>query len=100
MLARPFLIQKNTMACDLSLGRIKACKDSVGGINNIYLINYDDLVIGDVTYDVTDTDIITDGYLNINKITNKAIDEIRDKKFLLIRKVDGHTEIDVEHLLI
>ena len=49
---------------------------------------------------LNDTDIITDGYLNINKITNKAIDEIRDKKFLLIRKVDGHTEIDVEHLLI
>lgn len=48
------------MACDLSLGRLEACKDSVGGINNIYLINYDDLVIGDVAYDLTDTDVITD----------------------------------------
>ena len=48
------------MACDLSKGFLEACKDKVGGINNIYLINYDDLVIGDVTYDVTDTDVITE----------------------------------------
>jgi hypothetical protein len=48
------------MACDLTLGFLEACKDKVGGINNIYLINYDDLVIGDVTYSGTDTDVITD----------------------------------------
>ena len=48
------------MACDLTLGFLEACKDKVGGINNIYLINYDDLVIGDVAYSGTDTDVITD----------------------------------------
>ena len=48
------------MACDLSKGFLEACKGKVGGINNIYLINYDDLVIGDVTYDLTDTDVITE----------------------------------------
>ena len=30
------------MACDLSLGRLKPCKDSVGGIKNIYFVNKKD----------------------------------------------------------
>lgn len=45
------------MACDLSLGRLKPCKDSVGGIKNIYFCNFGDF--GTITYDVTDTDVIT-----------------------------------------
>tara|TARA_R110001599_G_scaffold299078_1_gene504025 strand:- start:5729 stop:6259 length:531 start_codon:yes stop_codon:yes gene_type:complete len=45
------------MACEnLSLGRLKPCKDSVGGINAIYFINYGDL--GPVTFNATDTDVI------------------------------------------
>ena len=45
------------MACEnLSLGRLKPCKDSVGGINAIYFINYGDL--GPVTFNSTDTDVI------------------------------------------
>lgn len=48
---------------------------------------------------LNDTDIITDSYINISKITNKAIDEIRDKKFLLIRKVNEKTEIDINYIL-
>tara|TARA_R110000822_G_scaffold122794_2_gene257053 strand:- start:184 stop:711 length:528 start_codon:yes stop_codon:yes gene_type:complete len=44
------------MACDLSLGRIEPCKDSVGGLNAIYFVNFGDL--GAITYDVTDTDVI------------------------------------------
>lgn len=44
------------MACDIGLGRLKPCKDTVGGIKNIYFVNYDDL--GAITYDVTDTDVI------------------------------------------
>jgi hypothetical protein len=31
------------MACDLSLGRIEPCKDSVGGLNAIYFVNFGDL---------------------------------------------------------
>ena len=45
------------MACDLSLGRLKPCKDSVGGIKNIYFVNFNDW--GTITYDATDTDVIT-----------------------------------------
>ena len=44
------------MACDISRGRLEPCKDSVGGINAVYFINKGDL--GDITYDVTDTDMI------------------------------------------
>ena len=45
------------MACDnLSLGRLKPCKDSVGGLKAVYFINYGDL--GTVTFDSTDTDVI------------------------------------------
>lgn len=29
------------MACDITLGRAEACKDSVGGVKNVYFINYD-----------------------------------------------------------
>ena len=44
------------------------------------------------------SDIITDGYINITKITNKAIDEIRNKKFLLIRKINENSEIDINYI--
>jgi hypothetical protein len=44
------------MACDLSLGRIEPCKDSVGGLNAIYFVNFGDL--GAITPDATDTDVI------------------------------------------
>ena len=44
------------MACDIALGRLEPCKDSVGGINAVYFVNYGDL--GAVTYDATDVDVI------------------------------------------
>jgi len=45
------------MACEnLSLGRLKPCKDTVGGIKNIYFVDYGDFT--DITYDSTDTDVI------------------------------------------
>ena len=46
------------MACDLTLGRIEPCKDSIGGIQAVYFINYSGL--GTVAYDTGDTDSITD----------------------------------------
>ena len=45
------------MACDLSRGRIEPCKDSVGGINAVYFINFGDANL-DVEFNVTDTDVI------------------------------------------
>lgn len=44
------------MPCDISRGRLEPCKDKVGGINKVYFVNKGDL--GDITYDVTDTDVI------------------------------------------
>lgn len=34
------------MACDLSKGRLEACKESVGGIKNLYIANYSDAMYG------------------------------------------------------
>lgn len=39
------------MACDLSLGRLEPCKDSVGGLKAVYFINYDEAAYTDATFD-------------------------------------------------
>jgi hypothetical protein len=44
------------MACTLTKGRNEPCKDVVGGITAVYFTDFGDL--GDITYDVTDTDVI------------------------------------------
>ena len=45
------------MACEkISLGRLKPCKDSVGGIKSVYFINYGDIT--DLSFSATDTDVI------------------------------------------
>tara|TARA_R110002167_G_scaffold49273_3_gene144462 strand:- start:1298 stop:1825 length:528 start_codon:yes stop_codon:yes gene_type:complete len=44
------------MSCDIANGRLEPCKDSVGGINAVYFVNYGDIT--SVTYDSTDTDVI------------------------------------------
>ena len=46
------------MSCDISRGRLEPCKDSVGGLKAIYFVNKGDIDLTDVTYDVTDTDVI------------------------------------------
>jgi hypothetical protein len=43
------------MACDLSLGRKEPCKDVVGGIKNVYFVDFGDFSA--ITY-TTDTDIV------------------------------------------
>ena len=45
------------MSCLLANGRAEACKDSIGGLKNVYFANFD-IEAADVTYDVTDTDVI------------------------------------------
>lgn len=44
------------MACNLTLGRGVKCKDQVGGLKNVYIINYDE--VSSYTYDATNTDVI------------------------------------------
>ena len=36
--------------CDISLGRLKSCKDATGGLKNIYFVNFGDF--SEVSYDV------------------------------------------------
>ena len=44
------------MSCDIANGRLEPCKDSVGGINAVYFVNYG--ALGAITYDATDVDVI------------------------------------------
>lgn len=44
------------MACDLTLGRKEPCKDSVGGIKNVYFVDFGKL--GTVSYDSGNADVI------------------------------------------
>ena len=44
------------MSCDIANGRLEPCKDSVGGINAVYFVNYGDIT--SITYDATNTDVI------------------------------------------
>lgn len=44
------------MACDLTAGRAEVCKDSLGGLDAVYFINYDEVT--GYTYDLTNTDVI------------------------------------------
>lgn len=48
------------MSCDLGNGRLEVCKDSIGGLDAVYFINFGDFNPDvDVTYDGTNPDIIT-----------------------------------------
>ena len=42
------------MACDISAGRLEPCKDSVGGLDAVYFVNYDDLPTTAITLSVDD----------------------------------------------
>jgi hypothetical protein len=55
------------MACDIANGRMESCKDSVSGIDAIYLINFGDYSYPtDITY-VTGTDTI-DSIANVTSL--------------------------------
>lgn len=41
------------MSCDISHGRLEPCKDVVGGLKNIYVLNYGMYDETDITYDTT-----------------------------------------------
>lgn len=48
------------MSCDLGNGRLEVCKDSIGGLDAVYFINFGDFNPEvDVTYDNVNTDLIT-----------------------------------------
>jgi hypothetical protein len=47
------------MSCDITRGRLEPCKDGVGGLKAVYFVNKGDIDYAGITYDVTDTDVIT-----------------------------------------
>lgn len=44
------------MACDLTTGRAKSCFDNISGVKAVY---FSTDALGAITYDITDTDVIT-----------------------------------------
>ena len=42
------------MACDITSGRTEPCKDSVGGLKNIYIINFSSTLLSGATVDTND----------------------------------------------
>jgi hypothetical protein len=63
------------MSCDIANGRLEACKDSVAGLDAIYIINYGDYNPDtNVTFDGTFEDLITDvqGVANLYKYELKG----------------------------
>ena len=67
------------MSCDITRGRLEQCKNSVGGLKAVYFVNFGDM--GAITYDVTDTDVITAvagtpnayNYINFVQILNLSL---------------------------
>ena len=49
--------------------------------------------------DISNNDIKPDHYINLKKLSNKAIDRIREHNFIFARKIDKETEIDVKYIL-
>lgn len=45
------------MACNISFGRLEPCKDSVGGLKNIYISNFDAIPYDAITFAGTDGEI-------------------------------------------
>lgn len=54
------------MSCDITRGRLEPCKDGVGGLKAVYFVNKGDIDLTAVTYDITDTDVITSAGAAIN----------------------------------
>ena len=46
------------MSCNLTLYRTEPCKDSVGGLDKVYFVNYSSSLLSTITFDTTNTDAI------------------------------------------
>ena len=57
------------MACGLNLGRKEPCKDVVGGIKNVYFVDFGDL--GTVTEDDEITNMTGDSSNNLTPLTSQ-----------------------------
>ena len=72
------------MACDLTYGRKEACKDNVGGLLAIYVINFDDLPYESLEFDANEAISGITGGNTINaykfdlKSTTNTFDEVNE----------------------
>ncbi len=70
------------MACDITLGRLEPCKDSVGGLKAVYFINYDASVYSGITQDTSGIITEFDSALTLYKFdlkgANNSFDETNE----------------------
>lgn len=66
------------MACSISSGRTEPCKDSVGGLNAIYIINFED-----TNYAPTDDTVVGRNIQELTKIGTGSGSEVNAYKFEL-----------------
>lgn len=69
------------MACDITLGRLEPCKDSVGGLKAVYFINYDAAIYTEATIvaeEVTAFDPLVLMYKYDLKSTANSFDETNE----------------------
>ena len=62
--------KKYDFSCDLSSGRLVPCKDSIGGINKIYLLPYNETLFNKFTF--SDNEITEIGSLTLFKYDLRA----------------------------
>lgn len=67
------------MACDITLGRLEPCKDSVGGLRAVYFVNYDSTIGPLATKDADGIITAFDSAITLYKFdlkgTNNSFDE-------------------------
>lgn len=73
------------MSCDLTYGRKEACKDNVGGLLAIYIVNFDDIQYDSITFDANGAiDDIGNAGSTVNaykfdlKATTNLFDEVNE----------------------
>lgn len=82
------------MSCDISAGRSEGCKTGIGGIDIVYFANYVADLQDAVTYDVTNTDLITDvnGITNLYKFSLKGNNSFTQK--IVSSRENGTTYVE------
>jgi len=73
------------MACDIAKGRKEPCKDVVGGIKNLYFVNYGDLGTVSITDDATGEEIT-----NITGYTGDVVGDLTCYKY----EVKGNSSLE------
>ena len=83
------------MACDITTARAEPCKDSVGGINAVWIVNYGDIK-GKAIFPHA---LIGFGDTLRNISTTEDVEKYADLANILYRAVTGNDTVDIRPML-